>query len=54
MALAKKENFQSRDPLIAIVISVILASVFMVYPVSYFLSGWRPMFMLLVIIRMRL
>ena len=48
MALAKKENFQSRDPLIAIVLSVILASVFMVYPVSYFLSGWRPTFMLLV------
>lgn len=48
MALAKKENFQNRDPLIAIVLSVILASVFMVYPVSYFLSGWRPTFMLLV------
>lgn len=50
MALAKKENFQSRDPLIAIVISVILASVFMVYPVSYFLSGWRPTFMLLIML----
>lgn len=50
MALAKKENFQSRDPLIAIVLSVILASVFMVYPVSYFLSGWRPAFMLLIML----
>ena len=48
MALAKKENFQSRDPLIAIVISVVIGSVLMVYPVSYLLSGWRPTFMLLV------
>lgn len=50
MALAKKENFQSRDPLIAIVISVVIGSVLMVYPVSYFLSGWRPTFMLLIML----
>lgn len=50
MALAKKQNFQSRDPLIAIVISVVIGSVLMVYPVSYFLSGWRPTFMLLIML----
>ncbi|MFC3903580.1 rod shape-determining protein MreD [Acinetobacter marinus] len=50
MQLAKKENFQSRDPLVAIIISVVIASVFTVYPVSYFLSGWRPSVMLLVML----
>ncbi len=48
MPVAKKENFQSRDPLWIIIISVILASVLMVYPVSYEMSAWRPAFMLLV------
>lgn len=48
MHLAKKENFQSRDPLWAIIISVIIASVLMVYPLSYELSAWRPTLMLLI------
>lgn len=47
MQLAKKENFQSPDPLWAIIISVVLTTVLMVYPVSYVLSAWRPAFMLL-------
>lgn len=50
MPLAKKENFNSRDPLWAIIISVVMASVVMVYPVSYGSSGWRPAFMLLVML----
>lgn len=50
MQLAKKENFQSKDPLWAIILSVVIASVLMVYPLSYGLSAWRPAFMLLVML----
>ena len=50
MPLAKKQNFESRDPLWAIIISVIVTSVFMVYPVSYEMSAWRPVFMFLVML----
>lgn len=50
MPLAKKENFQSRDPLWAIIFSVVIASVLMVYPVPYEISAWRPTVMLLVML----
>lgn len=50
MLLAKKENFKSQEPFWAIILSVVIASVLMVYPVSYVLSGWRPTFMLLVML----
>ncbi|GAA5008485.1 hypothetical protein GCM10023206_15050 [Acinetobacter puyangensis] len=50
MQLAKKENFQSKDPLWAIIFSIVIASVLMVYPLSYELSAWRPAFMLLVML----
>ena len=50
MPIAKKQTFQQHDPLWAIIISIVLSSVFMVYPVSYELSAWRPLFMLLVMI----
>ena len=47
MPLAKMRSRSNRDPLIAIVFSVIIASILMVYPLSYTLSGWRPLFMLM-------
>ncbi|KAA8732710.1 rod shape-determining protein MreD [Acinetobacter qingfengensis] len=50
MQLAKKENFQSKDPLWAIIFSVMLASVLMIYPLPYDLSAWRPSIMLLVML----
>ena len=50
MPIAKKQTFEPRDPLWAIVISIVFASVLMVYPVSYDLSAWRPVFMLLVML----
>lgn len=50
MSLAKKQNFESKDPLWAIIFSVVIASVLMVYPVSYEMSAWRPVFMLLVML----
>ena len=45
MSIAKMKSRKHRDPLMAIVISVIVASILMVYPLSYNLSGWRPLFM---------
>lgn len=50
MPVAKKQNFQSGDPLWAIILSVILASVVMVYPLPYAVNAWRPNFMLLVML----
>ncbi|MGE8540620.1 rod shape-determining protein MreD [Acinetobacter sp. ANC 3813] len=48
MSIAKLNRPESRDPLFAIVISVVFASALMVYPLSYELSGWRPLFMLMI------
>ncbi|OTG69961.1 rod shape-determining protein MreD [Acinetobacter sp. ANC 4169] len=50
MRLAKLRAEQKRDPLIAIIVSVILCSVLMVYPLSYTVSGARPLFMLLLVL----
>lgn len=50
MPLAKLRSEKNRDPLIAIVASVIVCSVLMVYPLSYGVSGARPLFMLLVML----
>ncbi|TQR73151.1 rod shape-determining protein MreD [Acinetobacter sp. RF14B] len=50
MSIAKMKSRTQRDPFLAIVISVILASILMVYPLSYTLSGWRPLFMLMVML----
>jgi len=50
MPLAKLRAETSRDPLIAIIVSVIVCSVLMVYPLSYTVSGARPLFMLLLML----
>lgn len=50
MPLAKLRAETNRDPLIAIIVSVILCSVLMVYPLSYTVSGARPLFMLLLML----
>ena len=50
MPLAKLRAESNRDPLIAIVVSVIVCSVLMVYPLSYAVSGARPLFMLLLML----
>lgn len=50
MPLAKLRAETNRDPLIAIIVSVILCSVLMVYPLSYAVSGARPLFMLLLML----
>jgi len=48
MPIAKLRAAKQRDPLFPIIFSVIIASVLMVYPLSYALSGWRPLFMMMV------
>ena len=50
MPLAKHRPHRPRDPLIAIILSVIVASILMIYPLSYTLSGWRPAFMLMIVL----
>lgn len=37
-----------RDPLIIIVVSIIICSVLMVYPLAYAVAGWRPLIMLMI------
>ncbi|MEB3767560.1 rod shape-determining protein MreD [Acinetobacter sp. MD2] len=41
---------KKKDPLIAIAISIVLASFLMIYPLSYDASAWRPAIMLLVML----
>ena len=42
MPIAKLRYEKRKDPLIVIILSVIVGSVLMVYPLSYDISGWRP------------
>ena len=49
MSLARLKSKSHQDPLFAIIVSVIVASVFIVYPLSYGLSAWRPEYMLLLV-----
>lgn len=50
MLSAKKlASHQShKDPLFIIVVSIVLCSVILVYPLSYDLASWRPLIMLMV------
>ena len=50
MLIAKLRSEKNRDPLIAIIVSVIICSILIVYPLSYAVSGARPLFMLLVML----
>ena len=49
MLSAKKiSSVKTRDPLWIIVLSIIIGSVLVVYPLSYTLAGWRPLIMLMI------
>lgn len=50
MLIAKQSPKVHRDPLMPIIFSVILGSILMVYPLSYEITGWRPLFMLLIML----
>lgn len=52
MQIARKfsSDKQRKDPFVVIVISIIIASVLMIYPLSYPIAAWRPLFMLLIML----
>ncbi|MGH1401057.1 MAG: rod shape-determining protein MreD [Acinetobacter tandoii] len=50
MPIAKLRQEKRQDPLFPIIFSVIIASVLMVYPLAYAVSGWRPLFMMMVML----
>src|SRR5690606_6139764 len=50
MSIAKMKSRTHRDPLFPIIITVIVASILLVYPLSYSLSVWRPQLMLMVML----
>lgn len=50
MLIAKLKDQKHKDPLIVIIVSVIISSVLVVYPLSYDLSGWRPQIMFMVML----
>lgn len=50
MPIASYQSQRPKDPFIAIVISVIIASILMIYPLSYAISAWRPAFMLMIML----
>ncbi len=52
MLIAKKlpSEKQRKDPLIVIIISIVIGSILMVYPLSYPIAGWRPLFMMMIML----
>ncbi len=44
MPIAKLKREKRKDPLWGIILSIIVGSVLMIYPLSYDISGWRPLF----------
>lgn len=50
MPIAKLSVKKSKDPLLVIVLSIVIGSVLMVYPLSYDISGWRPLIMLMIML----
>ena len=50
MLTAKKlsSNHQHKDPLFIMIVSIVISSIVVVYPLSYATAGWRPLFMLMV------
>ncbi|OTG63464.1 rod shape-determining protein MreD [Acinetobacter silvestris] len=52
MLTAKKlsSDHQRKDPLLVIIFSVVICSILVVYPLSYAIAGWRPLFMLMLML----
>lgn len=52
MLIAKKlkSEKQRKDPLFIIVVSIIICSILVVYPMSYVLAGWRPLYMFMIML----
>lgn len=47
MPIAKLSYEKRKDPLWMIIISIVIGSILMVYPMAYEASGWRPSIMLM-------
>ncbi len=41
---------QRKDPIFVIILSIILCSILVVYPMSYAFAGWRPLYMLMIML----
>jgi len=52
MFIAKKlrSEKQRKDPLFIIVVSIIICSILVVYPMSYVFAGWRPVYMFMIML----
>lgn len=50
MPIAKLKYEKRKDPLIVIILSIVISSVLVVYPLSYEVSGWRPLVMFMVML----
>ncbi|MCF9034322.1 rod shape-determining protein MreD [Acinetobacter nectaris] len=50
MLIANYKPPKRKDPLIFIILSVVVASVITVYPVSYDVAAWRPAMMMMVML----
>ena len=52
MLIAKKlkSEKQRKDPLFIIVVSIIICSILVVYPMSYVFAGWRPLYMFMIML----
>ena len=50
MLIAKKLPMEKKhkDPLFIIIFSIIISTILVVYPLSYVIAGWRPLFMLMI------
>ena len=50
MPIAKLNYEKRKDPLWMIILSIVIGSVLMVYPMAYEASGWRPSIMLMIML----
>ena len=50
MPIAKLNYEKRKDPLWMIIISIVIGSILMVYPIAYEASGWRPSLMLMIML----
>ncbi|ENX09947.1 MULTISPECIES: rod shape-determining protein MreD [Acinetobacter] len=50
MPIAKLNYEKRKDPLLMIILSIVIGSVLMIYPIPYEASGWRPSMMLMIML----
>ena len=50
MPIAKLNYMKRKDPLWMIILSIVIGSILMVYPMAYDTAGWRPSIMLMIML----